>query len=59
MVVLDSFFFILETKKVITGPVRQVVILYSNDCMGIGLGRLSIGHHRQVAILLRWSLDRV
>ena len=25
----------------VTGCIRQVVILYSNDCMGIGLGGLS------------------
>ena len=41
MVILDRFFFIWGTKNVVTGCVRQVVVLYSNDCMGIGLGGLS------------------
>ena len=27
----------------VAGRVRQVVVLYSNDCMGICLGGLSIG----------------
>ena len=43
MVVLDGLFFIWETKKVVTGRVRQVVVLYSKDCSRICLGRLSIG----------------
>ena len=44
-------FFIWETKKVVAGCVRQVVVLYSNDCMGICLGGLSIGSLRRVVIL--------
>ena len=44
-------FFIWETKKVVAGHVRQVVIKDSNDCMGICLGGLSIGHLRQVVVL--------
>ena len=28
-------FFILEIKKVVTSRGRQVIVLYSNDCMGI------------------------
>ena len=28
----------------VASRVRQVVVLYSNGCMGIGLGGLSIGH---------------
>ena len=44
-------FFIWETKKVVAGRVRQVVILYSDDCMGICLGGLSTGHLRQVVVL--------
>ena len=51
MVVLDSFFFIWETKKVVAGCDRQVVILYNNNCMGICLGRLSIGCLRCVVVL--------
>ena len=33
-----DFTFHLGDKKVVAGHVRQVVILYSNDCMGICLG---------------------
>ena len=43
MVVLDKFLFIWGTKEVVAGCIRQVVVLYSNDCMGNGLGGLSIG----------------
>ena len=28
-------------KTVVAGCIRQVVILYKNDCMGIGLGKLN------------------
>ena len=41
-------FFIWGAKKLVADCVRQVVVLYSNDCMGNGLGRLSIGCLRQV-----------
>ena len=34
----------------VAGRVRQVVILYSNDCMEIGLGGLSIGRLRRVVV---------
>ena len=36
-------FFIWETKKAIADRIRQVVVLYSNDYMGICLGGLSNG----------------
>ena len=49
MAVLDISFH-LGTKKVLRGHVRQVVVLYINDCMGIGLGRLKIGCLRLVII---------
>ena len=39
-----QFFFNWSTKKVVAGRVKQVVVLYSNNCMGIGLGGLSTGH---------------
>ena len=39
----DRVFFHLEDKKVVAGRVRQVVIFYKNDCMGICLDGLSIG----------------
>ena len=35
----------------VAGPVRQVVVLYSNNCMGTGLGRLRIGCLRQEVIV--------
>ena len=44
VVVLDRFFFLLGTKNVVAGHMRQVVVLYSNNCMRTGLGGLSIGH---------------
>ena len=51
VVVLGRLFFIWETKKVVAGRVRQVVVLYSNDCMGICLGGLNIGRLRRVVVL--------
>ena len=29
----------------VASHVRQMVVLYSNNCMGVCLGRFSIGHH--------------
>ena len=41
---LDRLFFHLEgTIKVVTDHIRQMVVLYSNDCMRICLGGLSTG----------------
>ena len=57
VVVLDRLFFIWETKKVVAGHVKQLIVLHSNDCMGICLGGLSIGRLRQVVILQRWSSE--
>ena len=37
----ERFFFIWETKKVVAGRVRQVVVLCSNNYMGICLRGLS------------------
>ena len=37
-------FFQLGGKKVVAGHVRQVVVLFSNDCMGICLAGLCNGH---------------
>ena len=38
VVVLDRVFFSFwKTKKVVTGRVRQMVVLYINNCMGIRL----------------------
>ena len=48
---LGSFFSFGETKKVVGGHVKQVVILYSSDCIGICLDRLSVGRLRLVVIL--------
>ena len=39
----DRVFFHLEDKKVVAGRVRQVVIFYKNDCMGICFDGLTIG----------------
>ena len=50
-VVLDRFLFISgDKKKVIAGRVRQVVVLYSNNCMGICLGGLSISRCREAVV---------
>ena len=35
VVVKACFFIYLGDKKVVTGRVRQVIVLYSNNCMGI------------------------
>ena len=43
---LQTYFFHLEDKKVVTGGIRQAVILYSNKCQGICFGRLTIGRLR-------------
>ena len=59
VVVLDRLFFIWETKKVVAGRVKQVVVLYSNDCTGIRWGGLSIGRLRRVVVLQRWSSEQV
>ena len=48
---LDMTDSLRDKKKVVTGYVRQVVILYSKDCMGICLGGFSTDHLRQVVIL--------
>ena len=50
VVVLGRFFY-LGDKKVVAGCIRQVVVLYSNDCIGICLGELSIGRLRRVVVL--------
>ena len=52
-------FFHLGDKKVVAAHVKQVVVLYSNDCMGIHSGGLSIGHLRQVVLLHRSSPEQV
>ena len=48
VVVFERLFFIWETKKVVAG---RVVVLYSNDCMGICWGGLVIGRLRRVVVL--------
>ena len=59
MVVLDRFFFIWEIKEVVAGRVKQVIVIYSNDCTGIRLGGLGIGHLNEVVVLQRWSSEHV
>ena len=44
-------YFHMGDKKMVAGLVRRVAILHSNDCTGIHLGGLSIGH-------LKWSSYR-
>ena len=51
MIVLGRFVFHFGAKKVVTNCVKKVVVLYRNDCMGIGLGRLSVGRLRHVVLL--------
>ena len=36
----------------VAGCVRQVVVLYRNVCMGIGLGGLNVGRFRQAVVLI-------
>ena len=43
----------------VAARVRQVVVLYSNDCMGICLGLLSIARLRRVVVLKRRSFELV
>ena len=52
-------FFIWETKKVVAGHVRQVVVLYSNNCMEICLDVRSTGRLRRVVFLWRWSFEQL
>ena len=59
VVVLDRLFFIWETKKVVAGRVKLVVVLYSDDCTGTRLGGVSIGLLRRVVVLQRWSSEYV
>ena len=44
-------FFIWETIKVVASRVRQMVVLYIKNCMGICLGGLINGPLRRVVIL--------
>ena len=46
----QGFFFILVSKKVVAGRVRQVVVLYSNNWTRICLGRFSIGSFTEVVV---------
>ena len=46
-------------KKVVAGHIRQVVVLHSNDYMGICLDGLSIGRLRQVVVLPSWSFEQI
>ena len=52
------FFFNLGLKKVVAGHFRQVVILHSNDCTGIWLGRFSLCCLR-VVVLHRCPFEQV
>ena len=50
VVVLDRFFFFFIWDSVVAGQIRQVVVLYSNNWIGICLGRLSIGHFTEMVV---------
>ena len=50
VVVLNRLFSFGRQKKVIAGRIKQVVVLYSNDCTGICLGRLGIGRLTEVVV---------
>ena len=52
MAVLDNFFSFRGQKNVVAGLVRQVVILHSNDCVGIGLGGLDTGFSEMSGYLI-------
>ena len=45
------FYHLGDKKKMVAGRVRQVVVLYSSNCIGICLGGLSIGRLRRVVVL--------
>ena len=54
VVVLDRFFYFGRPKKVIAGRVRQVIVLYSNNCMAIiCLGGISIS--RRLLEVVIWA----
>ena len=48
---LRQFIFYLEVKKVVATHVRPVFVLYKNDCMGNGLGKLNVGKLGQLVVL--------
>ena len=52
-------FWFERQKKVVAGRVRQVVVLYSNDCMKMCWVRLSIGRLRRVVVFQRRSFEQV
>ena len=54
-----GFFLFGRQKKVITGSIRQVVVLHSNNCMGLCLDVLSFGRLGRVVILQRWLFEQV
>ena len=43
----------------VAGRFRQVVVLYSKNCMGICSGGPSIGRLRRVVVLQKWSFEQV
>ena len=48
--VRQAFFSFGRQKKVVTGCIRQVVVLHSKDFTGICLDRLSIGRLTEVVV---------
>ena len=56
---LVSFPFLCRVKFCSgSGRIRQVVVLYNNECMGICLNGLNVGCFRWVAVLQTWFLNR-
>ena len=53
-----SFFSFERKKKLVAGCVRQVAVLYNNDCMGIYLGELNTGRLRRVVSYRGGRLNR-
>ena len=43
----------------VAGRVRQVFVLYRNNCMGICLGRLNIDCLSRVDVLQGWLFEQV
>ena len=50
VVVLEGYFSFGRQKKVVACHVRQVAVLYSNDCTRIFLGGLRIGRLTEVVV---------
>ena len=52
------FFFFLANKKKVVGSIRKVVVVRSNDCIGIGWDKFNAGRLRRVVVLW-WLFEQV